>query len=352
MNTRAMTRIFVPMAVALHVLVLAWMAGEREWILRTGQVVYLRTAPIDPRDLFRGDYIALQYEINTVRVEGLGPAAAGTVPDRSRHAIVYTRLRPAGEGLYEAAGASTTRPGEGPFIRGRTEDMWRLAWRGRSDGTAVKYGIEQLFVEQGAGRAIEERRGTRNQLQVPMEVEVALSPGGTAVIRGYRWSRLGMRLEVVRRPAPRRPDALPPHAPPPEGPLSPRLRITLANTSDAPLAVVDFGDHCAFQLVPADVAPPSPQAVSVPNCSAAKPAAADVIALAPGQAHSVELDLTEPRWHVLKDGRPVEIGALDGFARYRIEYRAPEPDALPAEAKNVWRGRMASQAFNASGVVD
>lgn len=345
----ALPSYLVPLAVAGQLLVLAWMAGEREWILRTGQVVYLRTAPVDPRDLFRGDYVALQYDINTVPVQGIAPPTAAA-PERRRHEIVYTRLRPTGEELFEAAGAGTARPSEGLFIRGRTEDPWRFGWRGWAGGTAVKYGIEQFFVEQGAGLAIEERRGARNQLQVPMEVEVALSPSGTAVIRGYRWSRLGMRLEVVRRPAPRRPDA-----PPPEGPLSPRLRITLANTSDAPLAVVDFGDHCAFQLVPADTAPQvptAPQPVPAASCGAARPTAADVITLAPGQAHGVELDLTEPRWHVLKDGKPVEVGTLGGTPRFRIEYRAPQPDALPAEAKHVWRGTMPSQAFNASGVVD
>lgn len=346
MKVRAMAKVFVPLAVAAQVLVLAWMAGEREWILRTGQVVFLRTAPLDPRDLFRGDYVALQYEINTVRVEGLDSAAAVAL-DRKRHDVVYTRLRPAGEGVFEAASASLARPSEAPFIRGRIEDAWRFGWRGWTGGTAVKYGIEQLFVEQGAGRVIEARRGARDQLQVPMEVEVGLSPSGTAVIRGYRWSRLGMRLEVVRRPAQRRPNE-----PPPPGPLSPKLRVTLANSSDAPLAVVDFGDLCAFQLMPADAAPPAPQPVPPTTCSAVKPAATDVITLAPGQARSVELDLSEPRWHVLKDGKPVELGALEGFARYRIEYRAPTDDALPAEAKNVWRGRMASQAFNASGVVD
>jgi hypothetical protein len=55
---------------------------------------------------------------------------------------------------------------------------------------------------------------------------------------------------------------------------------------------------------------------------------------------------------VLKDGKPLEIGALQGLAPFRIEYRAPAAAALPAEAANVWRGRMASQAFNASGIVD
>jgi uncharacterized membrane-anchored protein len=327
------SRRWLILAVAAQLLVLAWMAGEREWIVRTGQRLYLRTAPIDPRDLFRGDFVRLQYEINSVRVEHVDTRAA----ERRRHEVMYTRLRPAGEDVYEAAGTSQTRPADGLFLRGRTEDGWRMGWRGTGH-FFVKYGIEQLFVEQGSGLALEKRRGTRDALQVPMEVEVAVAPSGTAVIRGYRWSRLGMKLEVLRRPAQRNRNA-----PPPEGPLSPRLRITLANASDAPLSVVDAGEHCAFHLVAVEWAPQPYPPASRP-CSGEQPAPR-TIALAPGEAYSAELDLSEPRWHVLAGGKPVEIGALPGLAQFRIEYRA-------AGAGSVWRGRMASQAFNASGVID
>jgi len=335
-------RLWVILAVAAQLAVLAWMAGEREWIFRTGEVVYLRTAPIDPRDLFRGDFVRLRYEINSVRAEELAPALASNANNRPRHEVVYTRLREAGEGLYEAAGTSTTPPSEGLFLRGRTEDSWRMGWRGGRQ-RLVKYGIEQLFVEQGRGRDIEKRRGARNGLQVPMEVEIAVASSGKAVIRGYRWSRLGMKLEVLRRPARRIRNA-----PPPEGPLSPKLRITLANASDAPLAVVDPGEHCSFRIVPVAWAP-KPYAPATQACSGVSPAL-ELITLAPNETYSVELDLSEPRWHVLADGQAVEIGALPGLAQFRIEYRAPEAGA-PGE-KTLWRGRLPSQAFNASGAVD
>jgi hypothetical protein len=178
-----------------------------------------------------------------------------------------------------------------------------------------------------------------------MEVEVAVARSGTAVIRGYRWSRLGMKLEVVRRPAPRIPNA-----PAPEGPLSPKLRITLANASDAPLSVADAGEHCAFQLVPVEWAP-QPYAPASRACGGGQPAAR-TIALAPGEAYSAELDLSEPRWHVLAGGKPVEIGALPGLAQFRIEYRTPDAAEAAAGEGSLWRGRMASQAFNATGVID
>ena len=116
--------------------------------------------------------------------------------------------------------------------------------------------------------------------------------------------------------------------------------------------MVDLGDHCAYHLAPADWAPVNQHPPASRACDTVKGTSADVITLAAGEAHSVELDLSEPRWHVLKDGSPVEIGALLGFAQFRIEYRAPETEGVPEGADNVWRGRMASQAFNANGVVD
>ncbi len=341
-----LSTVFVVLAVAAQVAVLGWMAGEREWILHNGRTVWLRTAPIDPRDLLRGDFVRLDYDINTVAAESIVGLVADTEAGTPRrHQVVYTRLQPSGEGLYEAAGTGTTRPAEGPFIRGRVEDQGNFAWRAGAGRVFVKYGIEQYFVEQGKGKQIEDRRGTRNGLQVPMEVEVALGSSGTAVIRDYRWSKLGMRLEVVRRPPQRLPNA-----PPPTGPLSPRLRLTLANASDEPLAVVDFADHCAFRLVP--VTPPPRTEVAPPSsCASARPGASDAIVLAPGQTHAVEIDLSEPRWFVVKDGKPTELGTLPGFAQYRIEYRAPSLVDWP-EPASTWRGAMTSQAFNATGAID
>jgi len=338
------SRVLLILAVVAQPLVLLWMAGEREWIARTGQVVYLRTAPVDPRDLFRGDFVRLQYEINSVPDTDIDTTLRVPAAQRRRHEVVYTRLKPAGEGVYDAAGTSAERPADGLFLRGRTENGWRLGWR-TANHLFVKYGIEQLYVEQGGGRAIEKRRGRRNELQVPMEVEVAVGAGGTAVIRGYRWSRLGMKLEVLRRPARRLRNA-----PPPEGPLSPKLRVTLANVSDAPLSVADAGEHCAFHLVSVAWAPKTYPPASR-ACDDPAPAA-QAITLAPGETYSAELDLSEPRWHILADGKPLEIGELRGVAQFRIEYRTLETVPPAAAAAPLWRGRMASQSFNASGIVD
>ena len=44
----------------------ALMVVDRVNILRTGTDVTLQTRPVDPRDLLRGDYVTLSYEISRV----------------------------------------------------------------------------------------------------------------------------------------------------------------------------------------------------------------------------------------------------------------------------------------------
>ena len=76
-------------AVLVQVLILGWMAGEREWIVRTAPTVWLRTAPVDPRDLFRGDYVTLGYEISTIPAAKFGPALKKLIAEQDDKAVGY-----------------------------------------------------------------------------------------------------------------------------------------------------------------------------------------------------------------------------------------------------------------------
>ena len=56
---------YILAALVLCGLILA-MVVQRAAILRSGQEVRLEVVPVDPRDLFRGDYVVLGYRIGTV----------------------------------------------------------------------------------------------------------------------------------------------------------------------------------------------------------------------------------------------------------------------------------------------
>ena len=58
--------------------VLASMVVDRTLLLKTGREITLPIVPVDPRDLFRGEYVRLGYDINTVPAMLLVEAAART----------------------------------------------------------------------------------------------------------------------------------------------------------------------------------------------------------------------------------------------------------------------------------
>ena len=115
----------------------------------TGQEIRLKTTPIDPRSMFRGNYARLRYEIGEVSGEAINKVR---VPRNGE--VVYVRLNAGEGGLYEFAGASLEKPADGVFIRGRIQDSSR---RSKRPTYRVKYGIEALFAPKEKALDLEKR---------------------------------------------------------------------------------------------------------------------------------------------------------------------------------------------------
>ena len=47
-------------------IIIGGFVAYQEFTLKTGQEVLLKVQPVDPRDLFRGDYVVLRYDITRV----------------------------------------------------------------------------------------------------------------------------------------------------------------------------------------------------------------------------------------------------------------------------------------------
>jgi uncharacterized membrane-anchored protein len=336
-----MRKIFIVLAVLMQILILAYMAGEREYILRTGKIIYLRTAPIDPRDLFRGDYVRLNYEISNIPAKNL---PAGKNAETVKGEKIYAILKEGADGLYELAGISKKKPQRGVYLTGRSPYDYR--YRRFSHSMTVNYGIEAYFVQQGKGREIERRLGSRNQIQIPLEMQVAVGRSGKAVIKGHRWSRLGIGLQVLRAPAAN------PQVPP--APTSAKVALTLFNAADAPLALVVLPRDCSFNLEAAQTAQKDWTPAQNP-CGHAEPADGDVLVLDPAEEKTFEFDFSDPRWFVReKDSAPVEIGTLAWSERFRLVYRPPDEASCRhlTDRDLIWHGYMPSRAFHGRGQID
>ena len=336
-----MRRIFVLTAILLQIAVLAFMAGEREHILANGRVIRLRTAPVDPRDWLRGDYVRLSYEISRIgaeRIEGL----AKNQPLKKGDPI-YVVLQADADGLYRFEHARLQKPAGGVFLKGRTLHPHQT----RQPGSPVwiAYGIEAYFVEQGAGAAIEKRRGDRAGVQVPLEMEIVVSPNGAAVIKGYRWCPLGLGLQILRSPGNSPQNR--------ESQESAAVRLTLANASDKPLAIVNLPSGCSFSLEPVPWSM-GRWAPAYSPCRPAPPSDSDVVVLAPGAEKSIDIDFAGERGWVKADGHTRQIGALPLSEQFRLVYRPPDAaDCRHLHQRDlIWHGSLASRVFHGRGQVD
>ncbi len=169
-------------ALVLCGLILA-MIKERADVLKSGTEVRLATAPVDPRDLFRGDYVILSYDISLVEPVKLGEAGRFRRGDP-----IFVTLQPNAEGRAEPVAVSRAfrQPGPGQVvIEGKaasTRACQPRPGQARScapeeESVRVTYGLESFFVPQGQGRRIERLERSR------VEVVAAVSASGKAVIK-------------------------------------------------------------------------------------------------------------------------------------------------------------------------
>ena len=168
-------------AIAFQLVVLVGMVVNAALPLWTGTEVRVRTAPVDPRSLFRGNYARLDYEFATLPEDTLSGEAGLRVGE-----VVYVRLEPGAGGLHELAGASLDRPAGGVFLRGRLATS-HPPYR-------VRYGLEAFFAPKERALALEKE----------------LRNGGTAVLMVSGSGRAALK-DVIPKP-----DAAPDPSPDPD----------------------------------------------------------------------------------------------------------------------------------------
>ncbi len=159
---------------------LVWMIVDRARLLRTGREIVLKTAPMDPRDVFRGHYARLNYEISRIPRKLMTDLKPGM---RIRSGTtIHVLLSPGADGFWHPVQARLAAPKTlGPeqvMLKGRLR--WNLAGTGTGD-IPVTYGIERYYASRK--RALEVERLGRDR-EMPLGVIVRVSPSGKAAIAG------------------------------------------------------------------------------------------------------------------------------------------------------------------------
>lgn len=152
----------IAIIIVVQIIFLSLMVGFKYYTLSFGTPVLLKTAPIDPRDIFRGEYVRLNYEITLVKSQNL---------DLEYNQDVFVVLEK-GDPYWNAVAISVDKPGLAAnqvMIKGKALD-----YVGRSQGYRLNYGIDTYYVEEGKGKEIERLRN--------IDVLVRVDRFGNAVI--------------------------------------------------------------------------------------------------------------------------------------------------------------------------
>lgn len=172
------------LAGATCLLILSGMIVGHAWPLWTGRVVTMKVVPVDPRDLFRGEYVHLDISANQLYPHGSAVPQGGSwayvealdaVFEQSRRgSIVYVQLAASASGDYVPVSASL-KPQPGAFnLRGR------VRYPADSDRVlVVDYGLDAFYMQEGKGRRVEEAIRQRRTVQV----QIAVGSSGQARIK-------------------------------------------------------------------------------------------------------------------------------------------------------------------------
>jgi uncharacterized membrane-anchored protein len=156
--------------------IFGYMIEGRAAILRSGTEVLLKTAPVDPRDLLRGDYVILTYDISSISTTSV----TGTRPDEGDVVKLYVRLKPGSDGFWIVSQASfDPLEAEDGSVVLLSQPITIYGWEWENAGNLfVSYGIERFYVPEGEGKPIEDGR---NEGRV--SVAARISAEGQAQIR-------------------------------------------------------------------------------------------------------------------------------------------------------------------------
>ena len=135
-------------------------------VLAFGQEIRLSTEPVDPRDVFRGDYVTLRFSIEDAGASLLSDWDKETLTGRldasdnfgAPSVFLYVTLKPDEGGIWQLAAMSFTPPKAGIYLRARVSRTYYY-----NENIDLDYGdyLKRYYVRENTGRELEDaaRRG-------------------------------------------------------------------------------------------------------------------------------------------------------------------------------------------------
>lgn len=155
------------------------MVYDKDRLLKAGHEITLPVKPLDPRDLFRGNYVTLGYDVSTLNRLNMPEERAAELRWGS---TVFVTLSPKADGGWTVKDVTPEFPSQvaagDVVLKGRVRNVWAQA-NGSDRTLNVRYGIETYFVPEGTGQALESQVRDHK-----IEAIVVVGSDGTAALKG------------------------------------------------------------------------------------------------------------------------------------------------------------------------
>jgi uncharacterized membrane-anchored protein len=115
----------------------------------TGKEIILQTKPIDPTDIFRGDYVTLSYDAEEVPKELVEEEVVNKIRDGRGGIKVYVTLKKK-NGIDTPVKVSLVKPQSGAvYLKGTLDYIGDN--RDQNEVAFIQYSLDKYFVEDNTG---------------------------------------------------------------------------------------------------------------------------------------------------------------------------------------------------------
>ncbi|MDF2903596.1 MAG: hypothetical protein K0S25_1234 [Bacillus sp. (in: firmicutes)] len=144
---------YLILACLVPVVILLGMTVTPLYTLYNGDEITLQTVPVDPSDVFRGDYVALQYEAEQVSIDLVDKGIKDKWEKEFNPIQVYVTLEKKND-VFTPIKVSVEKPEKGIFLKGKlnyidyamdTKEYTQVK------SAFIEYSLDKYFVEDNTG---------------------------------------------------------------------------------------------------------------------------------------------------------------------------------------------------------
>jgi uncharacterized membrane-anchored protein len=137
------------LACMVPLLILIGICLKPFYTLLTGEEIILKTKPVDPSDLFRGDYVSLSYEAEEIPIQLVDQK----VLKENNNVTVYVLLKKK-DGVHTPVKVILSKPHSGTYLQGTLNYIGPN--RNRDQAAFIQYSLDRYYVEDNTGTSWQE----------------------------------------------------------------------------------------------------------------------------------------------------------------------------------------------------